>query len=189
MTAKRGRRVPRWSYLVAGVAALALIGGFTLGSITIGGFGSTPRQATATAVALAPAGVGFPLAEAKIASVSSVPPQGSCTTPNLGTRISPDLLVSGTNSTLCLTTSLTGFSSGDLLYILDVSFNLSAPVSTHFQIDVFLSMTPAANDLVATGYVETSATIAATEVVTLAADLTQAGDGGIVGFTVIVTQL
>jgi len=175
---------------VAGVAALALLGGFAFGAITVGGFGSVPRQATATSLApIPPAGVGFPLAEAKLASATSSPPTGSCTTANLGTRSSPELLTSGTNLTLCLTTPAAGFAVGDLLYILDVSFNTSAPTSTVFEVQAFLSVAPTANDIVATGFIETSTTISATEVACLAADLTQAGDSSVVGFTVIVTQL
>jgi len=191
MTARRARRrVPRWTYLVAGAAALALLSGYTIGAITLGGFGSVPHQATATSLApVPPGGVSFPLAEAKLASPTSVPATGACTSSNLGTEGSPAPLVNGKNTTICLTNSAGGFATGDLLYILDVSFDPTAPTGTIFEVQVFLSVTPTANNLVDTAYVNTTATIAATEVATFAADLTQASDTSLNGFTVIVTQL
>jgi hypothetical protein len=191
MTARRARRrVPRWTYLVAGAAALALLSGYTIGAITLGGFGSVPHQATATSLApVPPVGVSFPLAEAGLPGAKAMPAAGACTASNLGTQNSPAALVNGKNTTICLTNSAGGFANGDLLYILDVSFDPTAPTATVFEVQVFLAVTPTANDLVDTAFVNTTVAISSTEVATFAADLTQSSDTSLDGFTVIVTQL
>lgn len=189
MAARKNVRISRTLLWVAGFASLALVAGFTLGALTIGGFTSAPQQATATGVTSPPTGLSFPLVEATLVTGSSTPGAGACTVSNLGTKLSPTPLTDGTNTTICLSTSGGGFALGDILYILDVAFASTAAVSTTFEIQVFLSVTPSASDIVQTAYVQTSATIATGETATLAVDLTQASGTSLNGFAIIATQL
>jgi hypothetical protein len=164
--------------------------GFTIGAFTIGGFGTTHHQTGAQGVPPSPpAGVSFPLAEATMVTASGSPGVGACTASNLGTGLAPTALTSGANTTICLTTSAGGFALGDLAYIVDVQWATNATVSTTFEVQVFLSVSPSAHDLLATSYVQTSATITSPEVAVFTADLTQSSDTSVAGFNVLVTEI
>ena len=190
ITRPKRRRVSRVVYWFGGFMAIALIAGFAVGTLTFGGFGNSPRQTSATSVTPnAPVGVWFPLVEATLVTASSQPAVGDCVSSNLGTEGSPTALTSGVNTTICMSTSADGFALGDLAYILDVEWNTTAVVSTTFEVQVFFAVTPTTGDLVQTSYVQTSPTITSPEIALYALDVTQAGDHGVTGFTVIVTQL
>ena len=173
---------------VAVFAAAGMVAGYAAAVLTIGGFNYSPHQASATGVPTPPPGVGFPLADELLVGSPGAPAAGSCTASNLGNASSPTPLTSGTNKTLCLTSSTNGFTLGDTAYVTDVSFNQSAALGTTFEVQVFYSLTPASKDILVTGYVSTSATISATEVAVFAADLSQIGAPSLNGFSVIVTQ-
>ncbi|HTT15874.1 MAG TPA: hypothetical protein VMH49_00735 [Thermoplasmata archaeon] len=170
--------------------SIALIAGFAVGALTFGTFGNSPRQTSATSVTPnAPTGVTFPLVEATMVTASSSPATGDCASSNLGTAGAPTALASGTNTTICLSTAAGGYALGDLTYILDVEWDTTADAATTFEVQVFFAVTPTANDVVQTAYVQTSGTITSPEVGVFALDLTQSGDNSVTGFTVIVTEL
>lgn len=186
-----GRRpkFPRALYWVIGLGAVALSAGFAVGTLTFGSFGFMPHQAGASGVPPSPpAGISFPLAEAELASATSTPAAGACVTSNLGTNATPTQLVNGTNTTICLSTHSGGFSIGDTIYIMEVAWNASAPLSMTFQVQVYLGVSPSANSIVVTSYIETSAAITSHEGAVFAFDLSQSSDTAITGFTVLVTQ-
>jgi hypothetical protein len=184
------KRLPRVFYIFLGIAALLLVTGFTIGALTLGGFGSSPRQANAQVVIPGPpAGLTFPLDEATFVTASSSPAAGACTASNLGTPADPTPLVSGENTTICMATVAGGFALGDTAYILDLEWNTTAAISTTFEVQVFVSVSPSAHDVLVTSYVNTTATISAPEIATYAIDLTAADDTGVTGFNVLVTQL
>lgn len=189
MVAKKRRSMPGVILLVTGVATLAMVGGFAIGTLTVGSFSSSPHQTGASNLAPSgPAGVSFPLAEATMVTLTSHPGVGDCVSSNLGTLSAPTPLTSGTNTTLCLSTPVAGFVEGDTVFILDIQWNSSAVVSTTFEVQVFLAVNPSSNDVLATSFVSTSATIASPEVAVFALDLTQSTDYAITGFNVLVTQ-
>jgi len=184
------QRFPRVLYWVIGAGAIALSAGFAVGSLTFGAFGFSPHQAGASGVpASPPSGISFPLAEGILVSATSVPAEGACATSNLGTNVTPTALTNGSNTTICLSTHAGGFALGDIVYILDVSWNSTAPLSTVFEVQVYMGVVPTTNSFTATAYVKTSASITAFEGATLALDMTQTGDTGPTGFSVLVTQL
>lgn len=188
MTEKK--RLPRLFYVFLGIATLTLLTGFTIGALTLGGFGSSPRQASAQVVIPGPpAGLTFPLAEAVFVTASSSPAVGACAASNLGTQLSPTPLVNGKNTTICLATVTDGFALGDTAYILDLEWNKTAAISTTFEVQVFISASPSSNDVLVTSFVNTTATITTEEIATFAIDLTAADDSGVTGFNVLVTQL
>jgi len=185
-------RLPRSLYWVVAAGAIALGSGFAVGALTFGPFGFSPQQTGASGVPPPPpAGISFPLAELQLVSNNSsyAPPHGgACATSNLGTNATPTALVNGTNTTICLSTHAGGFAVGDLVYIMDVAWNKTAALSTTFQVEVSLIVTPSANSFTATSYVKTSATIGTKEVATYAIDLTQANDTSIGHYSVLVTE-
>lgn len=187
------RRRPRISapliFLGVGAAILTSIAGFTIGSLVLGGFSSTPSQAGAYGIPNAPPGISFVEAEAQFVNATSVPAAGACIASNLGTLAAPTVLTSGASTALCLTTSATGYASGDTVYILEVSWNSSAAVSTTFKVQVSIDVLPATNDISVTSYVNTSATISPSEQAIYSVDMTQAGDTGVTQFAMLVTQL
>jgi len=177
-------------YLVLAVATFSLIGGIALGSFTFGNFSNIPRQSSVSGLAPgAPPGLSYPLAEDELVSPSTTPATGNCTATNLGTDLSPTHLINGQLTPICLSASVSGYSTGDSMWIIEVSWNSSAVPSMLFNVTVFEQTTPTANDILATAWVETSATITTAETAVLAVDLTQSGDSSVDGFTVLVTQV
>ena len=191
MIEKKKRRIPIWVYWVSGLAVISLLAGFTIGTLTVGTFGSTPRQTSATGIVPGgPSGVEFIEAEYVMipSSGADTPVAGDCPSSNLGSALAPTPLANGVNTTLCLSTSVTGFALGDLAYVLQVGWNQTSSVSTTFEVQVYLTVTPATNDLVATSYVATSSAITANESAIYTVDLTQSSISSISGFSVLVTQ-
>jgi hypothetical protein len=185
-------RLPKSMYWIVAAGAIALSSGFAFGALTFGPFAFSPQQTGASgAPPPPPVGISFPLAQLQLVSNnSSAPPPraGACATSNLGTNGTPTALVNGTNTTICLSTHGGGYALGDLAYILDVSWNKSAALSTTFQVQVSLIVSPSANSFTATAYVKTSATITSHEGATFAIDLTQANDTAINHYSVLVTE-
>jgi len=177
-------------YLVLAVAVFALIGGFTLGSFTFGTFGYIPRQSSASGTAPgSPAGLSFPLAEAQMVSPTTVPATGNCNATNLGNNSSPVRLSNGNLTGVCLNAAVGGFSTGDTMWIIEVSWNNTSTPSTLFQLKLFVGVTPSSNDVLAVAYVATSASITTFETVVLAVDLSKAGDSSIGSFNLLATEL
>lgn len=169
-------------------AVVGIVAGYAAAILTVGGFGYTPHQTSVTGVPTPPVGVGFPLVEEVAVGSAGAPPAGACTVSNLGTPTSPTPLTSGTNTTICLSTSAGGFALGDAVYLTAVSWNSSAAHGTTYQVQVFYSVTPVTKDILATSYVSTSATITATEEAVFVADLPQSGALAVNGFSIIVTE-
>ncbi|MGP8078013.1 MAG: hypothetical protein ACLQC7_07055 [Thermoplasmata archaeon] len=163
--------------------------GVVLGAFVLGSFGSNPPQISAGGIPGAPAGVSAVLAEAQIVNATSIPPTGGCTASNLGTFALPTVLVSGASTGLCLSHSVTGFAASDTMYVLEVAWGTAAANATIFQVQVGISVLPAANDLVVSSYLKTSTTITSTETAIFAVDLTQSGDTSLVQYDVLVTEL
>jgi hypothetical protein len=186
-----GRRFFGGSYwlIVAASAAVIITSGYALGAFIIGSFGSSPPQSSAQGTPTAPPGLTYVLAEAQVVNATNLPAQGSCTTSNLGSLATPTLLTNGAKTGICLNTAVAGFTSGDLMYVFSVSWGTSAAVSTIFEIQVGVDVTPSTNDVVATSYLETSATITVSEGAVFGLDLTAAGDTGVVSYSILVTQL
>ncbi len=177
-------------YLVLAIATFAVVAGFALGSFTFGSFGFIPKQTGASGVAPgAPAGVQFPLAEATFVTPSSTPATGACTTTNLGTNLTPNHLTSGAAVGICLNAFSGGYLTGDTMWILEVLWNTSATVSTLFNVSIFESTTPATDSILATAWVETSATITANETAIFAVDLSQSTISSVNTFNVLVTEV
>lgn len=183
-------RIPRAAYWLFAAAAITLVAGLTVGALTLGSFSFTPHQAGAAGVPPSPPdGVSFPLAEASLVAASTNPAVGACNKTNLGTEAKPTNLTSGVNATLCLSSSTNGFALGDAVYLIEISWNASAPLSTEFEIQVYFGTTPTVNSVSVTSYILTTATITAYEGAVYVLDLTQAGDTSVTGFSVLVTQL
>jgi len=174
---------------VAGAAALIISAGWAVGAFVIGTFASSPFQSSAMGTPSAPPGVSYVLTEAQIVNATSIPAAGSCLTLNLGTLAIPTALTSGAATGICLNAPVAGFGSSDVMYVFEVSWSSTAAVSTPFEIQVGVSVLPAANDVVVTAYVETSATIATSEQAIFALDMTAAGDTSIVQYSLLTTQL
>ena len=188
--APRARLAGRVFWLVPAVAAIGIVSsGFAAGAFLIGTFGSVPNQAAAQGAPQAPPGVTFVLAQAEVVGAGTTPATGACTASNLGTVATPTALTDGTNTGICLSTSATGFAGGDLMYVLELSFGPTAALSTQFQVQIGVGVTPSANSVTAVSVVETSATITNYENATYALDLAQKGDTSIVQFSLLVTQL
>lgn len=175
--------------MVAVGAALIITSGFAVASFVIGTFSSNPLQSSAAGTPGAPPGVSYVLAEAQIVNATTHPDAGACVTSNLGTLVAPTALTNGVDTGICLNTPVAGFGSGDTMYVFEVSWGATAAVSTIFEVQIGVVVTPSANDVVATSYVETSATITTSEQATFAIDMTAAGDTSIVQFNVLTTQL
>ncbi len=177
-------------YLVLAIATFAVVAGFALGSFTFGSFGFIPKQTGASGVAPgAPAGVQFPLAEAELVTPSSTPATGACTTTNLGTNVTPNHLTDGGSLGICLNAFAGGYLTGDTIWILEVSWNATASVSTLFNVSIFESTTPTADSILASAWIETSATITASETAVFAVDLSQGTITSVNSFNVLVTQV
>jgi len=184
-------RLPRSIYWVVAAGAIALGSGFAVGALTFGPFAFSPQQTGATGTPPPPpTGISFPLAEAQLVSNnnSSLVHVGGCASSNLGTNATPTALVNGTNTTICLTSHGGGYALGDLVYVLYVAWNKTAALSTTFQVEVSLIVSPSANSFTAASYVKTSATIASHEGALFVADLTQANDTALNHYSVLVTE-
>lgn len=187
--ARRPRRLPWFVALGVGGALLTGVLALTVGSFVFGSFSSVPLQSSAGGLPNAPPGVSFPLAEAQLVNGTTVPAVGACTTSNLGTLASPTRLTNGVATGLCLNTPAGGFASGDTMYILEISWSSAAANATIFRLQVSIAVTPAANDISVTSYINTSATISTSEQAIYALDLSQTSDTSITSFAVLVTQL
>lgn len=187
---RRRRLLGRGIWLVvAGASALIVTSGFALAGFVIGTFSSNPFQSSATGTPSPPPGVSYVLAEAQIVNSTNIPTAGSCTTSNLGSLATPTALANGAATGICLNAPVGGFVAGDTMYIFEVSWSSVAAVSTPFSVQLGVVVTPSSNDLVATSYVQTTATISPSEQAIFALDMTAAGDTSIVQFNVLVTQL
>lgn len=183
-------RIPRAAYWLFAAAAITLVAGLTVGALTLGSFSFTPHQTGATGVPPSPPdGVSFPLAEAQLVTASTTPAAGACNKTNLGTEAKPTNLTNGANTTVCLSSSSNGFALGDAVYLIEVSWNASAPLSVEFEVQVYFGTTPAVNSVAVTSYVLTTATITSYEGAIFVFDLTQSGDSSVTGFSALVTQL
>jgi hypothetical protein len=178
-------------YVVLGVAAaiLASVGALSVGSLVFSTFSSVPQQTGATGIPNAPPGVSFPLAEGQVVSGTSTPATGGCAVGNLGTPTSPTLLTNGTSTVLCLNAPVGGFAAADDMFELEIAWSHAAANGTVFKLQISVDVTPSANDIAATSYVNTSVPIVVSEQAFYAVDLTQAGDTSITGFSVLVTEL
>jgi len=173
--------------LGVGAAILASVGALSVGSLVFSTFASVPQQTGATGIPNAPPGVSFPLAEGQVVSGTSTPATGGCSVGNLGTLTSPTLLTDGATTALCLNTPVGGFAAADDMFELEIAWSHAA-ANGSFKLQVSIDVTPSANDVGATSYVNTSA-ITVSEQAFYALDLTQAGDTSVTGFSVLVTQL
>jgi hypothetical protein len=186
------RRLARHTPLLllgVGAALITCVAGYTLGSLVLGGFGSSPPQSAAYGIPNAPTGVSFVQAELQFTNGTTSPATGSCTAANLGNLTAPTGLTSGVATPLCLSHSATGFAAGDAVYILQIQFNTTALNSTVFKVQVSIDVTPSANDISVTSYLKTSAAISSPEQATYGFDLIQSGDTAVNNFAVLVTQL
>jgi hypothetical protein len=177
-------------WAIVGVAAgLIVFSGFATAAFVLGTFQSNPFQSSASGTPNAPPGVSYVLAEAQIVNATSIPATGACTTSNLGTVGTPTALTNGAKTGICLNAPVAGFGAGDTMYIFEVSWSNLAAVSTTFQVQIGVDVTPTSNDIVATSYVETSSTITTSEQAIFAIDMSAAGDTSLVQFNVLMTQL
>lgn len=175
--------------VIAAAAALIITSGFAVGAFVIGSFSSNPFQSSAVGTPNAPPGLSYVLAEAEIVNATNIPVAGSCVTSNLGHLATPTALTDGTATGICMNAPAAGFATGDTMYIFEVSWSNTAAVSTVFEVQLGVVVSPGANDVVETSYVETSATITVSEQAIFALDLTAAGDSQVVSFNVLTTQL
>ena len=172
-----------------GAAILAAVGALSVGSLVLSSFASTPRQAGASGLLNAPPGLSFPLAEAQPVNATTIPAAGACISSNLGTLAIPTLLSNGVAVGLCLNTPAGGFAPADMMFIMEISWSSAAANATVFKLQVSVDVTPSANNVNATSYVNTSRTISTSEQAIYALDMTQALDTSVTGFSVLVTQL
>jgi hypothetical protein len=186
------RRVlrPRTYALIAvGAAALVAGAGLGLGAFVIGTFAASPPQSSAGGAPAAPPGVTYAYAGAEFVNATTVPAVGDCVNSNLGTHDDPTALTNGAETPICLSTNPDGYASGDTVYFLEIVWNTSAIVSTTYEVQISVSVTPSTNDVVVASYVETSATITVNETAVFAVDLTQSGDSSVTAYDALVTQL
>lgn len=185
------RRVGRRASLAlaVGIAAMVLGGGYAVGAFILGSFLSTPSQISAAGVPQAPPGVSAALAEAQIVNATTVPATGACTVSNVGTQAAPTALTNDSSTGICLSTNATGFGAGDLMYILELTFNHTAAVSTEFEAQIAIDMTPSSHDVFVSSFVKTSANITVSESAIFAVDMIESGDTGVVSFSVLITEL
>ncbi len=183
------RSRPMWLLPLAGsVVVLTFVAAFAVGSFVLGSFGTTHPQTSAGGVPSAPSGVAFVSAGAAVVGANSSPPTGGCNASNLGTDPSPTLLTNNTTTALCLSASPSGFAAADEMYTWVISWNASAAVSTIYEVQVSVAVTPSGHDLLATSYVKTSATIV-TESAVYALDLTESSDTAVQSYNFLVTEL
>ncbi|MGB6500234.1 MAG: hypothetical protein WBG19_02375 [Thermoplasmata archaeon] len=163
--------------------------GFATAAFVLGTFNSNPFQSSASGTPNAPPGVSYVLARAYEVNATGVPAAGACVTSNLGTLVAPTALVDGAATGICLNTPALGFGTGDIMYVFEVQWSNLAAVSTTFQVQIGVDVTPAANDVVVASYVQTSATITTSEQAIFALDMTAASDTSVVQFNILMTQL
>ena len=175
--------------LGVGLAILTFIPGFVLGSLALGWSTPAPRQNTSYGLVGAVPGVSFALAQATVVNSSTTPAAGGCAVANLGNVTAPVGLASGAADPVCLSAATGGYSPGDVMYLLEVSWDSKASNATLFRLTVSVGVTPSTNDIQETSYVRTSSTISSAEQAVYALDLFQAGDTSVTGFSVVVTQL
>ena len=185
---RRNRR-PLWVVLGVGGAILASVGALAVGSYVIGSFASVPLQSSAGGIPNAPPGVSYVQVLGQIVNGSTNPPTGACAALNLGTLASPRLLTDGAATALCTKAVVGGFVAADQMYTMEIQWNSSAANATEFKLQVSFDVTPSANDVSVTSYVNTSAHITLAEQAIYALDLTQAGDTSVTAFSVLVTEL
>jgi len=172
-----------------GAAILASVTALSVGSFVLSTFGSVPPQSSAGGIPNAPPGVFFVEASAVIVNATSTPAAGQCAASNLGTPTSPTLLTNGVTTGLCMSHQVGGFAAADTMYTLEISWTSAAANATMFKLQVSIDVTPSANDLSLTSYVNTSATISTSESAVYALDMTESGDTSVTGFSTLVTQL
>jgi len=160
-----------------------------MGAFVIGSFAYNPFQSSAQGAPMPPPGVSYVQAAAEIVGPTTTPATGACVSSNLGTLATPTALTDGANTGICLSTSVSGFSSGDTMYVFEISFSHLAANATIFQVQLGVSVTPSANDVVVTSFIETSPAITVYENATFGIDMTESSDTSIVSFGVLVTQL
>ncbi len=177
-----------WVFIAAGAGAI-VFSGAVLGAFVIGTFTSNPPQSAASGVPQAPPGVSFVLAKANPVNGTSIPAAGACTTSNLGTLGTPTALTDAGTVGICLNAPVAGFTAGDIMYDFEINWGTSAAPSTIFEVQLGIDIVPSANDVVATSYVETSATLATGDNAVFAVDMTAAGDTSLTSYTILVTQL
>ncbi len=181
----------RSAFVILGVGAaiLTAVAGFSVGSLVLGTFSSSPPQAGAYGLAEGAPGVSFPIAELQMVNATTSPSAGQCNASNLGNLSDPTALTSGASTGVCLSHSADGFAAADFMFTMQVEWNASAANATVFKVQVSIDVTPSTNDLFVTAYVKTSATISSPESAILALDLTQSGDTSYTTYAVLVTQL
>lgn len=175
--------------LGTGAAILTCVAGFALGSFVLGGFASAPPQSAAYGIPNAPPGVSFVQAIALFVNSTTTPATGACTASNVGNSTSPTALTNGAATAICLSHSATGYTAGDTIYTLEVQWNSTSANATVFKVQVAIDVTPTANDISATCYLKTSATITTSEQAVFSVDLIQQGDTSVTQFAVLVTEL
>ena len=189
----RQRRIRRSSVYVATIAAmLAMVGGFALASFSIGSFTNAPGQSGAGGTVGVATGVSFTSAQAVLASATSVPAVGGCLAADASAANTPDPLTyaasPGGNLPVCVNgVALTGFGAGDTLYTWTIAWSSSAPLSTTYEVAVYISAT----HTVQTSYfVKTPSTITSGDVANavLGLDMTAASDTAVNSYSVIVSQ-
>ncbi len=190
----RGRIRRRTIYIGTVVAMLAMVGGFVVASFTIGPFTNAPSQGAASTSAPGLSTVSFPAENVTMASSTNKPVAlgGACTATSSSTKALPTTLVSAGGTTVntilyCLDSVTTsGFASGQLVQVLNVTWASTTAVSTEFEVNVFISAT---NNVQTTAYLETPGTVAAPgPSVEIVLDLPVASDTTVTSFTVLVSQ-
>ena len=149
----------------------------------------SPSRSSPHGTPNAPAGVSLIFAGTETVGAAGEPGPGNCTESNIGSRASPTALENGTNIPVCLTTSSTGFSVGDILYAVELAFNRSANASTTYEVEIAIDVTPPVNNIAAVSYVRTSSSLRAAEDVTYVVDVTLTGDSQVTMFAVLATEL
>ncbi len=172
-----------------GVALLTCIAGFTLGSLTLGGFSNAPPQSTAYGVISSAPGVSFVEAELELVNATSIPSAGGCAAADLGTAASPTALVNDASTPICLSSAAGGYAQGDEMFVLEIDWNTSASSATTFRVQISVDVNPTVNDVVLTTYVQSTSVIAPSEQGVFCLDLAESGDTSVVQYAAVVTQL
>lgn len=186
--ARKGSNVA-FVLLGVGLAILTFIPGFVLGSLALGWSAPAARQNTSYGMLDTVPGVSFALAEASVVNSSTTPATGGCSVSDLGNATTPVGLANAEANPVCLSAASGGYAEGDVMYLLEVSWDSKASNATTYQVSVSVGVTPSTNDIQEVSYVRTSPTISPAEQAVYALDLFQAGDSSVTGFSVVVTQL
>jgi hypothetical protein len=190
----RGRIRRRTVYIGTVVAMLAMVGGFALASFTIGNFTNAPGQSGAGGTVGVATGVTFTSAQAISASSTSVPVAGAsgCIAVDSSSALLPDSLTygasPGSNLPICVNAvASTGFTTGDTLYTWTITWSSSAPVSTTYEIAIYISAT---HDVQTSYFVKTPSSITSGDIANavLGLDMTVASDTAVNSYSVIVSQ-